>query len=196
MINITLIAEDHLSEVVAKNMLLVSGNNYNVINSMRWNKNRIRQKISGINQAAQGTIFFVLTDQDTIDKCPPNEIRELHQPAHPNLLYRFAVMEVESWIMAHRHAISTYLSVPLSRIPANTDTIPNPKEFLVNLARHSRLTKIRRDLVPLHNSRRKVGLGYNGRLGSFVLNHWDVTIASQHSPSLERTFTRLQQFTP
>ncbi len=194
MISLVLIAEDSLSGVVAKKIIAEANKNYEVVNVIFWNKNKIKKRIKKINKAAKGYVYFVLTDQDTADRCPPNAINELPGPLHPNLMYRFAVMEIESWVMAHRDAISDFLLVPKNRIPDNTDTIDKPKEYLINLARKSRSGRIKKDIVPRDKSTSQVGPDYNGRLGEFVSKHWDVRIASQHSPSLTRTFRKLQSF--
>lgn len=176
-------------------MLEEANNDFRVENVMRWDKYKIMENINSFNSAARSHIYFVLTDQDTNDRCPPNAINELAEPLHPNLLYRFSVMEVESWVLAHREAISRFLSIPLNKIPHKTDDIVKPKECLVNMARSSKSSNIRKDIVPRNNSTSKVGPDYNGRLIKFVLCHWDVRIASQVSPSLERTFERLTNFT-
>ena len=112
------------------------------------------------------------------------------------MLYRFAVMEVESWILAHREAVSEFLSVPVRHIPENTDTIPRPKEFLVALARKSRSKSIRRDIAPRRNSTARVGPDYNGRLSTFVTECWEAGIAIDASPSLERALRRIETFEP
>ncbi len=195
-IHLILIVEDQLSNIVARKILEETRENYEVVNYMTWNKDEIKKKIKNINRAASGYVYFVLTDQDTKDRCPRDAIRELPGPVNQNLLYRFAVMEVESWVMADRKSISNFLSVPVNRIPINTDTIVNPKEHLINLARKSRSNTIRNDIAPRNNSTSKVGPDYNGRLGQFVLEHWDVRTASQCSPSLRRTFRKLKNFTP
>ena len=196
MVSLTLIVEDQLSESVARKMLQEFNAGYQVGNTLRWDKEKIRIRVNAINMSAHGSAFFVLTDQDTYDRCPPDAISELSTPIHQNLLYRFAVMEVESWVMAHRTAISRYLSVPLSRIPLDTDAIETPKEYLINIARRSRSRKIREDIVPRQNSTSKVGPDYNGRLIDFISRHWDVRVASQSSQSLQRAFTRLEDFAP
>ena len=195
MIPLILIVKDFLSEAVARKILEASNKNYEIEYVLFWNKEKITGKIGDINKSAKGYGYFVLTDQDTADRCPPNAIRELPEPVHPNLLYRFAVMEIESWVMAHRDAISTFLRVPLSKIPADTDTISNPKEHLINLAKQSRIGRIKRDIAPLAGSTSKVGPDYNGRLIEFIWKCWDVKIASKSSPSLQRTLKRLKQFT-
>lgn len=194
MAHLVLIVEDALSEAVARKILISSNKGYEVATVLSWNKDTIINRIGNINKAAAGFKYFVLTDQDTADRCPPDAIRELPGAIHPNLLYRFAVMEIESWVMAHREAFSTFLRVPLSRIPADTDNISHPKEYLLDLARKSRAGRIKKDLVPLAGSTSKVGPDYNGRLVEFVWTCWDGKIAAQSSPSLRRALTRLRGF--
>ncbi len=196
LIHLILIVEDQLSDTVARKMLEETGKNYEVANVVIWNKDKIKKEIKQINKAANNQVYFVLTDQDTNNRCPPDAIRELPGPVNQNLFYRFAVMEVESWVMAHRESISKFLSVPVNRIPMDTDTIINPKEHLINLARKSRSKRIRDDIAPRNNSTSRVGPDYNGRLGQFVSEYWDVRTASQCSPSLRRSFRRLENFTP
>ncbi len=195
-IPLVLIVEDQLGEAIARKILESAGRGYLVQEALRWNKDRIRNRIGALNQSARGFPYFVLTDQDTDDRCPPAAIGELSAPVHRNMLYRFAVMEIESWILAHRRAVSEFLSVPVHRIPENTDTIPKPKEFLIALARKSRSTSIRRDIAPRRNSTARVGPDYNGRLSTFVTEHWEVGIAIGASPSLERTLRRIRTFQP
>ena len=193
-LNLNLIIEDDLSEAVAKKILKEASSCYKVQNSQPWGKSKIISKIDDLNNAAKGYTYFILTDQDSPDRCPPIAINELRSPVHRNLLYRFAVMEIESWVMAHREAISRFLSVPLNRIPMDTDTILRPKECLINVARRSRSSNVKRDIVPEIGSTAKKGPDYNGRLIEFISEHWDVKTASQCSPSLKRTFQRLVDF--
>ncbi|HEX9971235.1 MAG TPA: hypothetical protein VGD14_04115 [bacterium] len=62
----------------------------------------LKTKIQGFNNAARVTPFLVLTDLDQVE-CAPILIKEwLPVPKHPNLLFRVAVREVESWVLAHR----------------------------------------------------------------------------------------------
>lgn len=112
--------------------------------------------------------------------------------APPSFFLRIAVMEVESWIMADRKGAANFLSIPLNRIPLDTDALLHPKEFLVSLARSSNKARLRADLVPRPGATSKVGPGYNLRLGEFVRLHWSVERASQVSNSLKRTMARLR----
>lgn len=193
-IHIVLITEDVLSEAVARKLLAQADEKYVVVNTLQWNKNKIIQKISGINQSAKGQVFFVFTDQDTQDRCPPVAINELPVPLHPNLLYRFAVMETEAWLLAHRAAVAKFLSVPANKICQNPESIGKPKEYLVDLARKSNSRAIKADIVPAAGSTSRIGPNYNGKLIQFVMEKWDVNIAAQSSPSLKRTFGRLRCF--
>ena len=62
MISLVLIAEDSLSEVVAKKIIYAADKNYKVVNVIFWNKDEIRKKIKDINKAANGYVYFILTD--------------------------------------------------------------------------------------------------------------------------------------
>ena len=105
-------------------------------------------------------------------------------------------MEVESWIMAERQAVSKFLEIPTHRIPRNTDQIATPKEFLVSLARRSRNARLREALVPAQNDKSsKTGNAYNPQLIQFVRKQWNLERAAAVSPSLKRTLDRLNQVT-
>lgn len=196
-IPIILIIEDLLSEVIARKLLSEFGESYEIHYRMIWTKSEIQQRINGMNNASRGIPCFALTDQDRFDTCPPGEIRRwIRGSVSPNLIYRFASMEVESWVMADREAFSNYLSIPMSRISIQTDTIPDPKEFLINLARRSRRHRLSKDLIPAPGSTSKVGPGYNARLSEFVQEHWNADRAAQNSPSLARALRRLREFNP
>lgn len=193
---VVLIVEDPASEVVARKILETSGKDYAVVNTIRWTKDAIRHKIRRINRSARGFPYFVLTDQDTAERCPPIAIQELGEPLHPNLMYRFATMEVESWILADRYAAAKFLRVPVDRIPLDTDALDHPKEFLVGLAKKSRSKAIRMDMTPAPGSTSRVGPDYNGRLRDFVAERWNVRAACAHSASLRRSVQRIETFAP
>ena len=192
---VVLICEDRLSEAVAEILLRESGKR--IVSRILWNKDKIQSRIAGIHRSCRGQPYFVLTDQDSKANCPPKTVqRSLGNRVHPNLLYRFAVMEIESWVMAHRRALAKFLSVPSDKIPGRPDDVPEAKEYLIRLARRSRSSAIRRDLVPPRGSTTVVGPGYNDRLCEFVRQHWKSETAARHSPSLARTLRRLQTWQP
>ena len=126
---------------------------------------------------------------------PPTVIYDwLPVEKHPNLLFRIAVREVESWILADPANLSEFLSVKKTLVPTNTDAIADPKAAIVGLARKSRSKAIRDRMVPRKGSTAKQGPDYNGCLGWFVQKNWDIATAQGNSPSLARTVDRLTSF--
>jgi hypothetical protein len=106
-------------------------------------------------------------------------------------------MEVESWVMADQSAFAEFLRVPIQEVPTRTDEIPDPKVSLLSLAKKSKSTELRKDLLPKNgNKTSKIGPGYNTRLSGFVRDYWDMDRAASVSSSLKRTVDRLQSIKP
>ncbi len=189
-----LVVEDTLGEAVSIRIL----ESLDIVVSQRLGlkgKGYLQNKADSLNSAAKGFPVFMLTDQDTPNPCPLRLIQSwIRGRQHPHFFLRVAVMEVESWIMADREGVAGLLSIPLSRIPRDTDAISHPKEFLVTLARRSRKTSLREELVPRLGATSKVGPGYNSRIGEFVRSAWNIGRAGAASDSLRRTIDRLKTF--
>ena len=193
--SVILVVEDRLTDAVSTKILrhfdieivrriIYEGNSY------------LQRKAPSYNQAAhQECGVFMLTDLDSPNICPSTLIRSwVKGRLNRRFFLRIAVMEIESWIMADRQAVSEFLGIPTNRIPQNTDKINSPKEFLVSLARKSKNTRLREVLVPGQNDKTaKIGREYNSRLSQFVQEHWDLERAATASPSLKRTLDRLAQ---
>ena len=163
---------------------------------MKQGKAYLQKHIKGFNNAARATPFFVLTDLDTIS-CAPLLIRQwLPTRTHPNLLFRVAVTEAESWIMADRNGLAEFLGIQAAAIPAHPDTVQHAKEALVSLAGRSTKKDVREALVPARNSSAKVGPDYNARLGLFVEQRWCLDEAKKRSPSLKKATEALDCFRP
>lgn len=196
-ISIQLIVEDPLSEAIAMALMSQTQKPYEVCSIWVWTKGKIQKNIGWVNNASRGLPHFVLTDQDIPEACPPKEIRRLiRNDISPNLIYRFAAMEVEAWVMAHRRAFAGFLSISEDQISPQPDRIPNPKEHLINLARKTQISDLREALVPAPGSTSKVGPDYNGRLCEFVQKRWRAGAAAKNSPSLARALKRLREFKP
>ncbi len=99
-IPLNLATEDELSETVLLKLLSETGR-YSVGQTYRQGGfGYLKRTISGWNAAAVGTPFLVLTDLDEA-ACPASLLRSwLPTPPHPNLIFRVAVREVESWLLA------------------------------------------------------------------------------------------------
>ncbi len=156
----------------------------------------MKKKIRAFNKAAQSIPFLILTDLDN-SPCPPQMIKSwLDIPKHPNLLFRIAVREVESWILADREAIAGFLGISEKKIPDDTDSLPDPKAFLIQLARKSKSRSLREELAPPSGATSRQGPNYNNRIIAFIRDTWNADAASQHSRSLRRALERLRKFEP
>jgi hypothetical protein len=194
LIPINLAVEDVLSEAVLRKILpdrYVVGDH-----CMRGGFGYLKKNIRGFNNASKGMPFLVLTDLDT-GECAPTLLKEwLSVPIHHNLLFRVAVREVESWVLADRDRFAKFLGIRKTLVPVNVDAIDDPKKCLINLAMKSHTRNLREDIVPTKGSTAKQGPDYNGRLISFVEEFWNPYEAMDHSPSLERTIRAVENFQP
>lgn len=156
----------------------------------------LRKTVRGWNLAAKGRPFVILTDLDQY-ACPQKLIDEwLPVPKHPNLLFRIAVREVESWLLADRNNIARFFGISVQRVPTNVDQLTDAKSVLVDLARKARSGDLRKAIVPKLGSTAKQGPDYNGCLVPFIRDMWDIEAAATNSPSLARTVERLRTFEP
>ncbi len=192
--------EDSLSEVILRALISQSGRLYAVgFCYSRGGYGYLKDKINGFNNAAKGgTPFFVLTDLDKT-ACPPELIRQWLSPPHkkhPNLIFRIAVHEVESWVLAHHDAFAKFLGIKMDLIPEKVDEIPDPKKFLIDLAKKSSQADLRNAIVPPSGSSRAQGPDYNGKLSLFVRESWCAASASKRSPSLARALKTIKEFKP
>ena len=201
---ITLAVEDELSEHMLRAMLSQTKRDF-LVAAVYGKKGAdyLRQKMPSFNMAAKGSAYLVLTDLDR-QGCAPGLIEkwfdcsliEYQQRRHANLVFRVAVREVESWVMADRERFADFLGISKSLIPEQVDTVLDPKELLLKLASKSRNRSLRDDIVPRLGERRKIGPDYNGRLGDFVRSSWRANVAYAHSASLKRAWKSLVSFHP
>lgn len=196
-IPVNLATEDELSEIVLRRLLALTSRGYHVGTVYRRGGfGYLRRTINGWNTAAKGSPFVVLTDSDN-SPCPSALIRSwLTSPLHSNLIFRVAVREVESWLLADTGNFAKFLGVEEFRVPAHPDEIPDPKEALMELARRCRSSDIRGRLLPRRGSTAEQGPDYNGCLGGFVAKEWDARSAARQSPSLAKAMKRFETFTP
>lgn len=193
MIDIFLVVEDFLSESVASKLLLES-ERYNIITSMvRHGNGNIKKNMEGYNKTAQWIPFFILIDQD--QGCPIEKLTKWFPNQKSRyMIFRIAVMEIESWLLADRSAMSEFLSIDISLISQAPDLLPDPKESLITLTKRSRNRYLRERIVPKSGSTAKIGPDYNACLVEFVTNNWSLHRAIDHSPSLKSAFECINNF--
>ena len=196
-ISITLAVEGRLSEIVLLTILCQSGRPYHVTSCIGLSGfGYLRKNIKELNYAARIMPILVLTDLDRAECAPILRWDWLNVSPHQNLLFRVAVREVESWVMAHRTAFAALLGIRTDLIPPDTDSLADPKKTLMDLTAKSRKRHLREAIVPVPKSTAKVGPDYSGRLGEFVMMNWDVREAAKNSLSLRKAFRAITYFDP
>ena len=156
-------------------------------------KDSLDGALGGYNAAARHGPWLVLRDLDTDAECAPSLRERLLAAPAPGMVFRIAVREVESWLIADLHSFARFFSISPGRITIDPESIHRPKEYLVNLVRRSRSRAIRDDVVPRDGSRARVGPGYAGRIIEFALTAWSPYEASGRSDSLKRCLDRLSR---
>jgi hypothetical protein len=194
MIYINLVYEDYLSEAVMTKLVSHFTGKYSIQNSYSGNGfGYLKSNIKGFNQASKSIPFFMLTDLDNYT-CPPELIDDwITFPLNQNFIFRIAVREVESWLMADIEGLSGFLKVSKTIFPKEPEIEQDPKDRLIQIARRSRTRSIRDDIIPI-NKNAKIGPNYNGRLIEFVSQKWSIENAKKRSISLSRALDKLEHF--
>lgn len=184
---VNLVVEDSLSESICRQILghfsLEAGYVYG-----KEGVGFIKTRLRGFNHAAKGVRYFVLADLDQ-SNCPPDLWKHWvgDVSRHPNLLFRVAVREVESWLLADVENLERFLFIKHQRSIPNPDQLADPKRELLRLALKSP-KKILRDGVVFTSEHGELvqGPDYNGTLQRFVFGKWDIQNAIRRSESLRR----------
>jgi hypothetical protein len=159
-------------------------------------KTPLRARINGYNNAARFSPWIVLVDLDQEADCAPPLVGAWVPTPAPRLCFRVAVREVEAWLLADRERIARFLRVRIQEVPDAPETLPDPKQFVVELARRSRRREIRQEMVPRPGSGRAVGPAYTASLIEFVtdVRHgWRPAVAAHRADSLARCIRRLRR---
>jgi hypothetical protein len=154
---------------------------------------KIKKNIKAYNKAAKYDYYFVITDLDSAYGCAPLLIDSwLPDRRNDRLVFRVAVREIESWLLADRKGFADFFAVSRELVPLNPDTIPDPKHAVITLAKRSRKRNIREAIVPIDDYA-SIGPGYNLVFQDYIQNHWDIAVARQYSPSLEKALRALDR---
>lgn len=193
MLYVGLATEDALSEAVGKRLLAEieqpaeadlcfrkKGYGYLHANMKKWRELAIQRPV------------VLITDLDQ-NICPATLVDDWYAgEARPaNLIFRVAVKEVESWLLADRTAMRQLLGKK-GKLPTSPDSLPDPKQHLLALAKNAK-REVRQDLVQETGAAASQGLGYNARLTDLVAHSWSPTRAADRSPSLQKALVRLRE---
>lgn len=159
----------------------------------------IRKQVDAyVNMAKSGQCAIVLVDLD-VAPCAPTLLREwfafdddaditLPEP----LVFRVAVREIESWIMADRSNLARFLKIPIGNFPREPDGLSDPKQRLLSIIRRKGQKKWHREMLP-QGPTASIGPAYNERLCAFIEGHWSPDQAAQNSASLRKAIAALAQ---
>lgn len=188
-----LAVEDELSEIAARRVI---GAYSRLQVSECYGKKGfgyLKANIDKFQEAARQIPYVVLTDLDQYPCATALKDNWGVISTQRDFIFRVAVRSIESWLMADRENCADFLGIATRKIPLNPDAENNPKRLLIELAKKSRKREIKDDLVPKEKSTSKVGRNYNGRLGAFARERWDIESAQKHSNSLSRAIRALKK---
>jgi hypothetical protein len=184
--------EDELSEAVAHRLVREARGSEDEIKCVRQGGfGYLKRSLKRFSEAARTHPVLILTDLDKAD-CAPNLVSEWLGPGErpSRFVFRVAVREVESWLLADREAMARFLNVSSARIERDCEAIADPKEYLLRLARKAP-ADLRDDLLPRRGAAAAQGFGYNARLSEFAEGIWSPTRAAETSRSLKKAIERI-----
>lgn len=196
-----LLLEGQLEEIVARKLLAHCGYEAGIVYGKKGCQ-YVKDKTHLFHKRAElGEYVLVLTDfMDSGCSCLPEALHHYLtrrvETVSPRFLLRFAVREIESWLLADRVGLAKYLGVPLARFPQNPEAEASPKQTLVNIARSGRNKKLREAIVPTPDHGGSAGPGYVTTLQTFIELKWNIDEAQKFSQSLRRCIERLRGLAP
>ncbi|RTQ36871.1 DUF4276 family protein [Variovorax gossypii] len=189
---LVLATEDELSETVG--LCLAAEAGLEVGQQLRRGGfGYLKSRLRNFCEIALHQPVFLLTDLDRT-KCGSTLVDkwmgDLERPE--NFVFRVAVREIESWLLADHDAIRSLLGGRVGRLPSDPDSLPDPKQALLALAARAP-RDIRDDLVATEGALASQGLGYNARLCHMVRQNWQPARAADRSASLAKARMRLKE---
>jgi hypothetical protein len=192
---IAVVAEDKLTEAVLLKCLSAYAPGYTVVRSEVANgRGNVQRDLPAYKALAASMPVLIGVDLDH-DACAPSVLAKwgTQQPTVDNLLLRFAVREVESWVLADRSRISTFINAPIKSLSLDPDSLEDPKLSFLSIARQTASRELKAALVPANfNKYPRIGPAYNLRMCEFVRNKWRPHVAMTKSDSLRRAILALQ----
>ena len=193
MIPIAVATEDELSEAIALRLISEVQQPHEVAHKLRRGGfGYLRSRMDSWCQMAEHQVMVVLTDLDRANCLV--EFRDqwlADRPLPASLVFRIAVREVESWVLADHQAMRELVGKK-GVLPPQPDTLPDPKQALLGLGKTAPKS-VRDDLIKTIDGQLRQGVGYNARLTHWINTVWSPARAAERSPSLARARIRIQE---
>jgi hypothetical protein len=180
---ITLAVEGATDVAVAKRLLLEVGLQPGP-EYVKSGKTALDRSLAGYNSAARFSCWLALRDLDHDAGCAPELCRRLLLVPAAHMWLHVPVRAVEAWLLADAESLSESLAVARAVMPADPESVPDPKRALVDLARRSRRRYVREALVPSAGTTARVGPGYAAFVIEFATQRWRPANAATRSLSL------------
>lgn len=207
MMDVVLVGEDPVTRAIAKRLMQETcPDGFNIVREDPVRGGEVRKLTPNYNALAAALPVILLADLDNA-QCPVTEqaLWLNNEAKHPHLLFRFAVDEAESWLLADRQGFAHFLGIGTERIPEpsplrarephNLEIRPRCKTSLflmLELAAHSPKHELKRQLTPLDKNSKSAE--YNLALLPFIENQWNVANALNNSYSLQKMAQRLREW--
>jgi hypothetical protein len=194
LVKIDYVVEGPIDQVIVRRVMEYCGIIPGIAYGLRG-KAYLLKKLANYNTAARFAPWLVVVDMDRDADCAAAFVAQTLPMRSVGMCYRVAVREIESWLLADAERLAAYLRVRVGAVPGDPDAVLDPKQLMVNLARQSRRSDLRKDMVPREGSGAPAGPAYTSRLLEFVqasTEGWRVERASEHSESLRRCIAALQ----
>lgn len=193
MIPIAVATEDELSEAIALRLISEVQLPHEVTYKLRRGGfGYLRSKMDSWCRMAEHQVMMVLTDLDRANCLV--EFRDewlAGRPLPASMIFRIAVREVESWILADHQAMRELIGNK-GVLPAQPDKLNDPKQALLGLGKTAPKS-VRDDLIRTIEGQLRQGVGYNARLTHWINTAWSPERAAERSPSLARARIRIQE---
>ena len=113
------------------------GPDYSARQKSASGKDQLDKKLPAYNAAAAYEPFLVMRDLDDDAECAPTFLETKEITSAEFMCFRLIVRALEAWLMADAQALANWLQVGIERIPVAPESLANPKEALLSLARRS-----------------------------------------------------------
>jgi hypothetical protein len=160
---------------------------------VRHGKAGVLKALPGLNSSAKGQPWFVLVDLDGDAPCAGSFVREQLPTPSSQMRFRVAVRAVEAWLLADSKGFGRFFDVKASDLPNDPESVSDPKETVIELARRSGRRIVRERMPPRPGSGRRTGDLYTALLIEFARDAWSVSEARARSSSLDRAFSRFSE---
>lgn len=189
---ISIASEDIISEVVLSKIVSKICSREIVHRLGRTGCGDLIKNISKYNQLAALHPVILMLDLDTRN-CADEYVSSICSKLkkEPGFHIVVPVTEIESWLLSDKETLSVCLGINEKIMPSEPDKLINPKQTIINLARKSKLRKIKNELPPSAGEKCSIGVSYNTLLCDYVNNFWRVDVAKEYSPSLKKTVDML-----